>query len=116
MRIDSMFTYRKLGRLAPILCFALAIAGCGMDEVEIPDFDGPSELAESLRLTVSPDVITADGFSTAVIEAEFRGPNGQPLGSRDVFFALADESGRFADIGSLFDLSGNPVASTDTIV
>src|SRR5918995_1868292 len=104
MRIDSMFRYRQLGRLTPILCLALAIAGCGMDEVDIPAFDGPSELAESLRLTISPDVITADGFSTALVEAEFRGPNGEPLSNRDVFFALADESGRFADIGSLFDL------------
>src|SRR5262249_491514 len=42
-----------------------------------------------------------DGFSTAVVQAETRGPNGQPLANVDITFQLADGSGFFADIGTL---------------
>ena len=96
-----------------LLVFA---AGCGLDEVDIPDIQGPSELALSLRLTVTPDVVTADGFSTAFVQAEVHDENGRPLGNRDIFFAIADESGRFADIGTLFDLAGNKLGATDAII
>jgi len=92
-------------------------AGCGLDDVNVPgQLEGPAELANALRLTISPDVITADGFSTALIQAEFRDQNGQPLGNRDVFFAIADESGNFADIGTLFDLAGNQLGATEAII
>jgi hypothetical protein len=90
--------------------------GCGLHEVDIPDLEGPSELATSLHLTVTPDIITADGFSTAFIQAEVRDENGRPDANRDIFFAIADESGRFADIGTLFDLGGNQLGATDAII
>jgi len=90
--------------------------GCGLDKVEIPDLEGPSELGLSLRLTVTPDVVTADGFSTAFVQAEVHDENGRPLGNRDIFFAIADESGRFADIGTLFDLAGNRLGATEAII
>ena len=115
MRIDSKVKFRSLVRPA-VLGAVLTIAGCGLDEVDIPGFDGPSELAESLTLTVNPDVITADGFSTAFVQAEFRDPNSETLADRDIFFAVTDESGRFADIGTLFDLAGNQLGATDATV
>jgi hypothetical protein len=86
---------------AVILGLFVAHAGCGLDGVEIPELDGPSELAMAVTLTASPDLITADGFSTSLITATVRGPNGEPLGGRDIFFAIADASGLFADIGEL---------------
>jgi hypothetical protein len=94
----------------------LALAGCGLDGVDIPDLDGPSTFGQALQLTVNPDVVTADGFSTAFIQAELRDQNGRPLADREVFFALADEQGRFAEIGKLFDLAGNQLGATDAIV
>ena len=115
MRNDWMVERRAGLKLASLLCLVLA-AGCGLDEVEIPDIDGPSELAEALRLTISPDVITADGFSTALVQAEFRDQNNRPLANRDLFFAISDESGHFADIGRLFDLAGNELGATDAIL
>jgi hypothetical protein len=111
--------YRKVlsGRQWAIACLALAFAaGCGLHGVDIPDIQGPSELATALHLTVTPDVVTADGFSTAFIQAEVRDENGQPMANRDIFFAIADESGRFADIGTLFDLAGNQLGATEAII
>lgn len=86
------------------VCLLFVASGCGLTDPEIPGLSGPSELGISLKLTVNPDVISADGFSTALVQAEVKGPDGQPLANVDVFFALADESGNFADLGSL---SGN---------
>lgn len=86
---------------AAVLGLFVAHAGCGLDGVEVPEIDGPSELALAVTLTASPDLITADGFSTSLITATVRGPNGQPVSGREIFFAIADASGLFADIGEL---------------
>jgi hypothetical protein len=83
------------------LCLLLGLAGCNLTNVSIPGLEGPSELGISLKLTVNPDVISADGFSTALIQAEVKGPDGRPLANVDIFFALADEDGNFADLGTL---------------
>lgn len=111
--------HRKVlsGRTWAVACLALAFtAGCGLHGVDVPDIQGPSELAIALQLTVTPDVLTADGFSTAFIQAEVRDPDGRVMANRDIFFAIADESGRFADIGTLFDLVGNQLGATDAII
>jgi hypothetical protein len=94
----------------------LALGGCGLDEVDIPDLDGPSTFGQSLNLTVTPDVITADGFSTAFVQAELRDQNGRTLADREIFFVMADNLGRPADIGLFFDLNGNRLGATDAIV
>jgi PKD domain len=92
-----------LGRLAPyaILVLILGLGACGLDEVQIPGLDGPSELALSVGLTAQPDLITADGFSTSLVTATVRGPNAEFLSGRPVFFAITDGAGNFADIGEL---------------
>jgi hypothetical protein len=89
------------GKAVLALGLLLTLNACGLDEVEVPDLDGPSELALSLRLTASPDIVTADGFSTSLIQAQLRGPSGEPLAGRQVFMAIADFAGRTADIGQL---------------
>jgi hypothetical protein len=95
----------------------LSLSGCGMDDVVIPEYSGPAELALALGLTASPDVITADGFSTSSVVATARGTDGQPLVGQTILFALADEGGRFADIGTLSSTSGARLhAATATAV
>jgi hypothetical protein len=91
------------GRWGAWICIGLllGLGGCGLDEVEIPDLDGPSELALSVRLTAAPDILVADGFSTSLIQATLRGPNGEALAGRAIFMGITDEAGRTADIGQL---------------
>ena len=116
--IGKMVRHARIGRLAACLALGatLSLAGCGLDDVDIPDLDGPSTFGQALSLTVTPDVITADGFSTAFVQAELRDQNGRTLADREIFFVTADNLGRPADIGLFFDLNGNRLGATDAII
>jgi len=107
MRIP-MTTSRRAARRASVAAVALTLvlAACGLDQVTIPPLEGPSELGTSLTLTVDPDVLTADGLSTAWVEAVVRNQNGERWQGKEILFALADEDGNFADIGKLYDPRG----------
>jgi hypothetical protein len=99
-------------RAITALTLALAMAGCGLDEVEVPALDGPSTFGISLLLSVSKDVLVSDGRDFAVVTATVRGPDGRPAPNVDVFFAIADESGRFADIGVIVGSNGPGTGAT----
>jgi PKD repeat protein len=66
-------------RSSLIVAAALLVAGCTTKKTEAPDLSGPSELATSLSLTASPDVLSQDGQSTSVVAVSARDANGQPL-------------------------------------
>jgi PKD domain len=117
MTNDSIVNRSRVAlKVVAVLGLVLGQGGCGLNDVDIPSFDGPSEMANALRLTVTPDVITADGFSTAFVQAELRDQNAQPLANRDILFAIADNEGRFADIGTLYDLAGNRLGATEATI
>jgi len=86
---------------------ALVVSSCSLDRVQVPGLEGPAELGLSVNLRAVPDVLTADGYSTSWIEAIVRDQNGQRLQGRAILFALADEDGNFADLGTLNDPGGN---------
>jgi hypothetical protein len=102
------------GRWRVFTAFAMvvAMAGCGLDEVNVPDLGGPSTYGVSLLLTVNKDVLVADGGDFAVVTATVREPDGRPAANRDVFFAIADESGVFADIGVIVGQNGPGTGAT----
>ena len=103
---------RRPAALSVALAFAMALSGCGLDEVDIPDLEGPSTYGISLVLSVSKDVLVADGRDFAVVTATVRGPNGRAEANRDVFFAIADEDGVFADIGVIVGSNGPGTGAT----
>ena len=82
------------------LCAALTMGACGLDKDKIPDLGGPSELSISIKLSASPDVLTADGFSTALVQVQVFDQNGQTVAGRAVLLALSDASRQFADLGT----------------
>ena len=99
-----------------LLCLLLGLNSCGLENVEVPEiFEGPSETGLSFRMTAQPDIITADGFSTSVVQATVRDQNGRPVSGREIFFAVADEQGRSADLGTL-RASGSTGVGTGLIV
>ena len=114
--MSSTIRGRTTKALPAALSVALALSGCSLHDVSIPELDGPSELGLSLQLKANPDVLTADGQSTSVITATVRDQNGRPASGRTIFFATADESGRFAALGELSAeqvvTDGNGVALT----
>jgi hypothetical protein len=91
---------RARARGVVLLGALLAFQGCGLDDVDIPELDGPSTFAANLQLRVNPDLLVADGRSTALVTATFFDVNGRPAANREIFFTIADEDGRFAAIGS----------------
>ena len=97
------------GRALPALALGLLLAlnGCGLDKVELPDLEGPSELGTGIRMTATPDIVTADGFSSSLIQIHVQDQNGAPAVGRQVFVAVADANGNTADIGELRSTSGS---------
>ncbi len=102
----SLQSIRKMvgraGGAAFIVSLAVGFAGCGLDQVEIPDVSGPATFANALVVRVTPDVLLADAVSTAVVTAQLRGPNGEPQAGTTIFFAITDEAGNFIDLGTLY--------------
>jgi hypothetical protein len=104
-------------RGALLLGSLLAFHGCGLNHTDIPELDGPSTFAANLQLRANPDLLVADGMSTALITATFFDENGRPAAGREIFFTIADEDGRFAAIGSFPTAEGPGFAvsvGTDT--
>ena len=100
MRTHSVVRSGWAGAPGVVLLGALlAFHGCGLNDVSIPELDGPSTFAANLTLRANPDLLVADGISQAVITAVFFDANGRPSPNRQIFFTIADESGRFAAIG-----------------
>jgi hypothetical protein len=88
------------GRIALPLALAAGLAGCGLDEVEQPALDGPSERGLALDVRAAPDILLANGFSTSVVTATLFGPNGSPVANREIVFTITDDAGRIQDLGS----------------
>jgi len=91
---------------------ALSFGGCTTHEVSVPELDGPSEQGIQISLKVSKDVLVSDGRDFAVVTATVRGPDGRLAANQDVFFAIADESGHFADIGVIVGSNGPGTGAT----
>jgi len=89
-----------------------ASVGCNTDKVNPPALDGPSALGLDVRLTASPDIILADGFSSSVIQATIYDQNGRVIGGRDIVFTVADANGRQADIGELHSRSNQTLGTS----
>jgi hypothetical protein len=113
MRTHSVVRSSRAAARGVILLGALvAFQSCGLDDVDIPELDGPSTFANNLTLRANPDLLVADGQSTALITATFFDVNGRPAANRQIFFTIADESGRFAAIGSFPTAEGPGFAVT----
>jgi hypothetical protein len=113
---NEMKAFRRSPRAVAALCLLLGLGACGLDEVEIPDLEGPSELALSLKLTATPDIITADGFSTSLIQATVRDQNGSLVAGRAIFLSIADENGLTADIGQLRSTGGSGLGTGVVVI
>ena len=75
-------------------------AACTMKSQEAPGLSGPSEFAQSITVSASPDVLTQDGASQSVISVLARGPNGEAL--RNVSMRVEQQvDGTTVDFGSM---------------
>jgi hypothetical protein len=91
-----------------LLATAIVFAGtnsCVLDTPEVPELSGPSEMGTSVEMRAVPDQLVADGFSSSVIEAVVRDPNGQRTSGVTILFDIS-RGGGFLDLGNLAPLNG----------
>jgi PKD repeat protein len=75
-------THMKQSRLHSFVilaALAVGVSGCTMKDQERPPLAGPSEFAQSLFVSVSPDVLPQDGASQSLVTATVRDANAQPM-------------------------------------
>lgn len=102
-----------LGRGADVLkriglaVVVVGMAGCALEPDSAPPLAGPSELGLSLEITATPDIITQDGVSKAVIQVLARNYMGQPAPGVTLRAEIAVGQS-FVDFGTL----SNRVVST----
>jgi len=103
------FMWREL-KWAALLALIPGVAGflsCGLDVPVAPELQGPSELALSIEMRANPDQLTADGFSSSVIEAVVRNASGNRVGAGAVtvvFDITQLGTGVFFDLGNIAPL------------
>lgn len=83
-----------------VLALAMTAASCTVTDTEAPALAGPSELALSLAIQASPDLIYQDGVDQSSITITARGPNSQPVRGINLRVDMVVGS-TFADFGQL---------------
>jgi len=68
-----------LARFSILALCAAGFAGCAIDSVERPGLTGPSDLAQDVQVTATPDSLVLDGVSSSAIVVTVRGVNGEPI-------------------------------------
>jgi PKD domain len=107
MSVNSLQQPLMRGALGLISLVLAAQLGCTLNKPNAPELAGPSELGTSLEMRAIPDQLTADGFSSSVIEAVVRNANGDRSQGVSVLFDISSPStGSFFDLGNLAPLNG----------
>lgn len=77
--------------LIAVVAAGLLGGACALDKAEDPQVAGPSETGVSVQLTALPDVVNADGVSTARIELTLRDNSGRGLQGQAVYFTWSGD-------------------------
>ena len=97
-----MQSYRWTNRqcaLAALACASIAaLCACSLDKQSIPPFEGPATYGLNLVMTVHPDVLTADGFSTAEVIMTLRNTEGDGISGRQLTVDVADQDGNRVEV------------------
>jgi PKD repeat protein len=89
-------------KISTLLTIAVIVAfsACTVSKTPTPMLQGPSVLGLALNITASPDVLSMDGASQALIAIEARDSNGQPAPNVQLR-AEIKANGQLVDFGSL---------------
>jgi hypothetical protein len=104
-RLVSEENMRKSSLWLLALAVVFVSSACLTDNPEIPDLAGPSTTGRAIEIRAIPDTIVSDGFSSSVIEAVLRGPNGERVSGATVIFEIL-AAAQFLDLGNLAPLNG----------
>lgn len=116
MRTHGRAQLRQLRTAGTVLLLVASLGGCGLEEVDIPDLDGPSTYGTGVRVTATPDIILADGLSTALVTANVWDNDGRAAVGRQMFFQISHATGLSADIGTLRSTTPDQSLGTGLVV
>jgi len=87
-------------RLASVFALTLPFVGCTVHSTDTPELSGPSEFAQSFKITATPDAINQDGGSQSSVAVNAFDANGRPKSG--VTFRLDMRvNGEVGDYGTL---------------
>ena len=86
-------------RFAFVAALALS-AACTVHGVDVPPLTGPSELALSVAVTATPDMLPQDGASQSAIVVLVKGPDGKAVAGQGLRVETA-VGGALQDYGLL---------------
>lgn len=97
-------------RTLTLLLTVAAAAACSTKNTTAPPLSGPSELALSITMAATPDILTQDGASQSQVIVLARDPNGKAITSLSVRLEIT-QGGQVVDYGVLS--SKNVVTGSD---
>ncbi|OFW06889.1 MAG: hypothetical protein A3H96_14600 [Acidobacteria bacterium RIFCSPLOWO2_02_FULL_67_36] len=89
-----------IGRAGVAALIALVAGGCTMKNQAAPPLAGPSTFGTAITVSVTPDVLTQDGASQALVTITARDAAGQPLRNLSLRTEIM-VNGQLTDFGSL---------------
>jgi hypothetical protein len=95
---------------------ALTLVGCGLDDESLPALGGPSELGTALDMSATPDVLSADGFSTSLIQVRVFDQNGQTVANKAILLSIGNGDRNFVDLGTLYTPTGSLLRAAEAVV
>jgi PKD repeat protein len=90
----------RASRALALLLTAAFAAGCSVENTTAPALSGPSELALSLTLGASPDILAQDGASQAQVVVLARDSGGKALSNVTLRLEIT-QGGQIVDFGTL---------------
>ena len=91
--MKTMSLLRRLVRTASVVALGGVAASCGIEKQSAPALAGPSELATSISMTATPDVLSRDGASQATITLTARNADATPLPGLPINLSLNPVNG-----------------------
>ncbi|MGH9408439.1 MAG: PKD domain-containing protein [Vicinamibacterales bacterium] len=98
--------------LTAALAAMVLAAACTAHKTEVPALTGPSGLGTTITIAVSPDALTRDGVSQALVTVAAINANGQPASNVSITLDLRDQSGQVT--GALGTLSALNVVTNSS--
>lgn len=94
MRVATLgWQPRSVAAAVVSIGLVVALPGCNLNKDVPPPLGGPSETGISVELGAAPDVVNADGVSTASVQLVLRDQTGAPAAGRAVLFHLLSGDG-----------------------
>jgi hypothetical protein len=99
MRKNAALSTRVARRL--LVACALVGVSCNVSEVKNPGITGPSTYGMGIRITLTPDVMFADGQSQTQVRVVVSGPDGKGVANQVVYLLIGDDDGQVIQRGQL---------------